>query len=156
FAALAAGRVDAQAVSRDALTVQEARSKSIAAFAKRKFYEPGEVDTSDLPRYAPQRKVSGAIRIWGSDMFGGGDMKKSLEDGFRKFHPDAHLAFNLKGPAMAFAGLLTESSDIGPSRRITWDQLLAFQRIFNHDPLVVNGMTGWGVNSPFVIVVHKE
>jgi hypothetical protein len=56
--------------------------------------------------------------------------------------------FDLRGPAMTFAGLLTEQADLGPSRRITWDALLAFQRLFNHNPLVISGMTGWAVSPP--------
>ncbi|MDD3180424.1 MAG: hypothetical protein PHQ04_08750 [Opitutaceae bacterium] len=145
----------AQSVSNDALTVQEARNKSADNFARTVYYSPSIFDLSDLPAYAPEQQVSGRIRIWGSDMFGGPQLKAELENGFRKFHPQATFEYNLKGPAWAFVGLISGAADIGPARRLPWDQLLAFQRLFNHDPLVVTGMTGWAVNSPFAIMVNK-
>ena len=153
---LAGTAAHAQSGSRDAAAVQDARNKSAAAFGKKKYYEPDAVKLDDLPRYALREKVSGTIRIWGSDLFGGPVLRDGLEEGFRKFHPDARFELNLKGPAMATVGLLTGEADIAPTRRLTWDALLAFQRIHNHDPLVIRAMTGWAVNSPFVIVVHKD
>jgi phosphate transport system substrate-binding protein len=151
-----AGAACAQSGSRDAAAVQDARNKSAAAFGKKKYYEPDAVKLDDLPRYEPREKVSGTIRIWGSDLFGGPVLRAGLEDGFRKFHPDARFEFNLKGPAIATAGMLTGQADIAPTRRFTWDALLAFQRIHNHDPLVIRAMTGWAVDSPFVIAVNKD
>jgi phosphate transport system substrate-binding protein len=142
--------------ARDSMAVQAARSKSIDQFANKKYYDPRHFDLSDLPSYVPEQKITGPIRIWGSDMFGGVELKRNLQAGFRKYHPDASFEFDLRGPALAFAGLLTEQADLGPSRRITWDALLAFQRLFNHDPLVISGMTGWAVNPPFAIMVNKN
>ncbi len=150
------GHVDGQSGSRDAAAVQDARSKSVASFGKKKYYAPEDVKLDDLPRYSPQTRVAGTIRIWGSDLFGGPVLREGIEEGFRKFQPDARFEFNLKGPAMATAGLITGQADVAPTRRLTWDALLAFQRIYNHDPLVIRAMTGWAVNSPFVIVVHKD
>jgi len=141
---------------RDAMAVQAARAKAIEDFSQRKFYDPTHFDLSDLPAYVPQGKLSGSIAIWGSDMFGGAKLKKALEDGFRKYHPGIKFTYNLRGPALAVSGLLTGQADIGPSRRLTWDALLAFQRLYDHDPLVISGMTGWGVNPPFAIMVNKD
>ncbi|PYX63859.1 MAG: phosphate ABC transporter substrate-binding protein, partial [Acidobacteria bacterium] len=146
----------AESGARDALTVQAARNKSVEQFGGKKYYDPRHFDLSDLPAYVPEQNVAGPIRIWGSDMFGGTELKSNLEAGFRKFHPEVSFEYDLRGPAMAFAGLLTERADLGPSRRITWDALLAFQRLFNHDPLTISGMTGWAVNPPFAIMVNKN
>ena len=146
----------AEAGARDSMAVQAARAKLIDEFAKKKYYDTRHFDLSDLPAYLPEQKITGPIRIWGSDMFGGAELKRNLQAGFRKYHPKASFELDLRGPAMAFAGLLTERADLGPSRRITWDALLAFQRLFNHDPLVVSGMTGWAVNPPFAIMVNKN
>jgi phosphate transport system substrate-binding protein len=38
---------------------------------------------------------------------------------------------------------------------MSWEGLLAFERIFNYDPLAITGMTGWAVNPPFAIVVNR-
>jgi phosphate transport system substrate-binding protein len=146
----------AEGGARDAMVVQAARNKSVQQLGARKYYDPRHVDLSDLPPYVPARKVAGPIRIWGSDMFGGPVLKRDLEAGFRKFHPEATFQYDLRGPALALAGLLTAGADLGPSRRITWDGLLAFQRLFNHDPLVISGMTGWAVNPPLAIMVNKS
>ena len=146
----------AEGDARDAMAVQAARNKSVQQFGARKYYDPRHFDLSDLPPYVPGRKVAGPIRIWGSDMFGGPVLKRDLEAGFRKFHPEAIFEYDLRGPALALAGLLTARADLGPSRRITWDGLLAFQRLFNHDPLAISGMTGWAVNPPLAIMVNKS
>ncbi len=141
---------------RDAMAVQAARKKSIEQFSQKKYYDAQHFDLADLPPYVPERKVAGRIRIWGSDMFGGAGLRRNLEAGFRKFHSSVSFEYDLRGPAMAVAGLLTQRADLGPSRRITWDALLAFQRLFNRDPLEVSGMTGWAVNPPFGIMVNKN
>jgi phosphate transport system substrate-binding protein len=146
----------AEAGVRDAMAVQAARQKSIEQFGQKKYYDAQHFDLADLPPYVPERKVAGRIRIWGSDLFGGAGLRRNLEAGFRQFHPDVSFEYNLRGPAMAVAGLLTQQADLGPSRRITWDALLAFQRLFNRDPVEVSGMTGWAVNPPFAIMVNKN
>jgi len=144
-----------QPVVRDALTVQKARNAFVAVQQAKHYYTPGQFKLDDLPAYVPETKVDGTIRIWASDMWGGPGFQKKLEDAFRKFHPNAHFEFTGISPSGAFAGLLTGQGDVAIARRMTWVDVLSFERRFNRDPIVVAGMTGWWVNPPFVIAVHK-
>lgn len=141
---------------RDALAVQKARNAFVAKKKERRFYEPGKFDLSNLPAYAPQQRVSGTIRVWAADVWGNPGFQQKLEAGFRTFHPDARIEFVSISPGGAYAGLLTGQADIAVARRMTWVDTLSFQRKFDRDPVVVAGMTGWSVNPPFVIAVHKD
>jgi phosphate transport system substrate-binding protein len=139
----------------DPFAVQDARAKLIEKFANTTYYPADTFNLSDLPPYVPDQKVSGKLRIWGSDMFGGAGLKADIEGGFRKFQPDVTFEHNLKTPSLALVGLLSGDADIGPTRRWSWEDLLAYERIYNRDPLVIEGMTGWAVNPPFAIMVNK-
>lgn len=141
---------------RDALELQKARNAVVQNFAKKKYYDPAQLDLADLPAYAPETQVTGVIRVWGSDMFGGVDFKRDFEQGFLKYHPGVKLEYNLGGPSLAVGGLTTGACDIGIARRVSWELLLAFQRIHNHDPLEITGATGWAVNPAFVVAVHRS
>jgi phosphate transport system substrate-binding protein len=143
-------------VVRDALAVQKARNAAVALKKTKRYYEPGRFDLADLPAYVPQTKVAGPIRIWAADKWGNPGFQEALAAAFRRFHPEARLEFTGISPGGAFAGLLTGLSDIAVARRMAWADLLSFQRRFDRDPLVIAGMTGWEVNPPYVIAVHKD
>jgi phosphate transport system substrate-binding protein len=128
----------------------------VAEQQARHFYIPGQFDLRDLPAYRPETKVTGAIRIWASDLWGNPGFQQRLEAAFRKFHPNARFVYTSISPSGAFAGLLTGQGDVAIARRMTWVDLLSFQRRFDRDPLEIAGMTGWSVNPPFVIAVHKD
>ncbi|MEA3003131.1 MAG: phosphate transport system substrate-binding protein [Sphingomonadales bacterium] len=143
-------------VVRDALAVQRARNAFVAAQMAKHYYEPGRFNLDDLPAYVPETEISGTIRIWASDMWGNQGFQQRLEAAFRRFHPHAHFEYTGISPSGAFAGLLTGLADVAIARRMIWVDLLSFQRRFDRDPIVVAGMTGWAVNPPFVINVHKD
>src|SRR5258708_20305718 len=65
---------------------------------------------AELAPYAPQSKVQGDIRIWGSPE--DTSLVNFWEAGFRKFHPGAHVVASLNGPESAMAGLYTHLADI--------------------------------------------
>lgn len=155
-ALLAQGAVAQAPVVRDALSVQKARNAFLAEQSVKRYYTPGQFKLDDLPAYVPETKVSGTIRVWASDMWGNPGFQQRLEAAFRKFHPDAHFVYTGISPSGAFAGLLTGDGDVAIARRMTWVDTLSFQRRFNRDPVVVAGMTGWFVNPPFAIAVHKS
>lgn len=141
---------------RDAFELQKARDEVVQAFTRKKFYDPSVFNLDDLPAYVPEVRVAGMIRIWGSDMFGGKDFKAAFEHGFQRHHPGVTFAYNLGGPSLAVGGLTIGECDVGIARRVSWELLLAYQRIHNCDPLEITGMTGWGVNPAFVIAVHRS
>ena len=152
YVTVAEGKQDSP---RNALDLQKARNETVQAFTQKKFYDPAELKLDDLPVYSPDEHVSGVIRIWGSDMFGGKDFKEGFERGFQRHHPGVSFGYNLGGPSLAVSGLTVGACDVGVARRVSWELLLAFQRLHNYDPLEVTGMTGWGVNPAFVVAVHR-
>ncbi|MBS0514471.1 MAG: phosphate ABC transporter substrate-binding protein [Proteobacteria bacterium] len=156
FALLAPAARAEEDVVREALTVQKARNAAVAASKAKHYYTPGRFDLHDLPAYVPQVKVNGTIRIWTSDMWGGPGFQDKLAAAFRRHQPGAKVDYVSASPGGAFAGLLTGLADVAIARRMTWVDLLSFLRKFNRDPVVIAGMTGWWVNPPFVIAVHKD
>src|SRR5712691_9622911 len=56
---------------RDALRVQEARNKRVAERGKKAWYTK-QWDLSGLPKYLPQQKVTGVLRIWGNNYLADG------------------------------------------------------------------------------------
>lgn len=153
---LHAQTADPRAVVRDALIVQKARNAEVAAAAAKHYYTPGRFDLSELPSYSPKVRIKGPIRLWGADMWGGPGFEQRLEAAFRRFQPEARFQYLSTSPGGAYAGLLTGDADVAIGRRMTWVDLLSFQRRFNRDPLVMAGMTGWHVDPPFVIAVNKD
>src|SRR5258706_9129828 len=67
-----------------------------------------------LSPYKPEEKVSGVIRIFGSDLAG---MVKLWEEGFRKQQPEIRFEDKFPSSDAATAGLLSGVADIGTSGR---------------------------------------
>ena len=145
---------------RDSDTVQKARNALVKGKGGKSFYAADHFNLEDIPVYVPQGTVSGTLRFWGSNYFTDGNLGKYWADGFRKYHPDVVLNYHLTTAAAAIPALITETADLAPNRKITWKELLGFQRTFNHDPLevtVVHGsynVPGW--SNALVIVVNKH
>jgi phosphate transport system substrate-binding protein len=144
--------------SRDALDVQRARARTVKNRANRVYAHQWNLDS--LPRYVPEQSVSGTIRMWGLNYIGDSNLTKYWEDGFRKYQPDIKFAYNLPTALIAIPALCLGAADLGPSRPITFDELLLFQRVFNYDPLEIVMVTGsfdvpgWAP-SP-AIAVHRD
>ena len=144
--------------SRDALEVQRAREEHVKSRAKKVYYShPWNLD--DLPQYRPQQRASGTIREWGDNYFGDSNLNRYWEEGFHKYYPDANFEYHLPTALTAVPALCTGVADLAPSRKITFDELLAFQRTFNYDPLEIVAATGSfdvpGWSPAFVIFVNK-
>ena len=149
----------ARAQSRAALDVQKARENYVKTTGVKRSYTR-EWDLSGLPSYKPEGAVAGKIRIWGLNYLGDGYLAKYWEEGFRKYHPEVEFEYNLPTALIAVPGLVTGLADLGASRPITFDELLLFQRVFNHDPLEIMMVTGSydtpGWSNAAAIVVHKD
>jgi phosphate transport system substrate-binding protein len=63
-----------------------------------------------LPEYQPAQKLSGTIRVSGSDQMAG--LLKRWERGFRKYQPDLHFEEWLKGSGSGMYGLEMRTADI--------------------------------------------
>ena len=139
-----------------ALAVQQARNAFLAAQRTRHYYTPGRFHLRDLPAYVPEKRVSGTVRVWAADMWGNSGFQQRLAADFHRLQPGARLQFVSISPGGAFAGLLTGLADVAVGRRLTWVDLLSYQRKFDRDPLIIAGMTGWFVDPPFAIAVNEN
>ena len=68
-------------------------------------------DSSALPDYRPEKKVSGVIRSWGNPHMGG--LLKNWQAGFKKFHPEIAFDDFLKGSASATYGFAENVAELG-------------------------------------------
>ena len=142
------------------LAMQKARADGLVTKGKKSYYPADQWDLSDLPAYAPQEKISGAIRLWGSNYIVDGFLGEYWEAAFRKFHPSATFDYQMKTTRAAVPALALGVGDIGMGRKITTEELQLFQRYKDHDPIEITiatgsyNVTGW--NPAFGIVVNKD
>src|SRR3989442_9981343 len=94
------------------LDLQHARAQFVEAKGKKVFYTK-RWDLSDLPSYGPKQKVSGTIRMWGSNYIVDGNVGKYWEDGFRKFHPGVKFDYHMKTTVAAVPSLVFGVGDVG-------------------------------------------
>jgi len=149
----------ATAQERGGLDVQRGRDERIGARGAKTYYTQ-RWDLSDLPAYRPEQRVSGTIRVWGSGYFAQGRLGKYWEEGFRQHQPDLEFEYHFQAPALAIPALCVGISDLAPSRHITFDETLMFQRVFSRDPVEISMVTGSlnvpGWNYALGIFVHKD
>jgi phosphate transport system substrate-binding protein len=142
------------------LEMQKARAENLVTKGKKPYYPADQWDLSDLPAYSPKERVTGTLRISGSNYVTDGNLGDYWEKAFRKFHPDAKIEYNMLTTRTAGPSLVFGAADIGISRKLKLDELQLYQRWANRDPLeivVATGsynVTGW--NPAFGIVVHKD
>ena len=150
---------DGTAVS-TGLAMQEARAEGLKAKGKKTFYPANQWDLSDLPAYAPKEKVSGTIRLWGSNYIVDGHVGEYWEKAFRKYHPDVKFEYNMLTTRAAAPSLVFGVADLGMGRKITTEELQLYQRYKNRDPLEITIATGSynvsGWQPGFGIVVSKD
>jgi len=141
MAAALRGQSEDTGANHDAFAVQRARTEHVTSRGKTVFYA-NKWDLSGLPSYVPRQKVSGSIRMWGLNYLSDGLLAKYWEDGFRSYQPGVTFDLHLYTALTAFCGLNTGLADLAPSRKITFDDLEGFERMFNHDPLEITMVTG--------------
>lgn len=126
----------------DPLQMQKARAKSVTSKGHKVWYTK-EFDLSELPTYEPKQRVSGTIRQWGNNYLADSPLMGWWQEAFKKHHPDVEFKDNLTTSAVAFAGLITSSADIGQmGRAALWDELQGYQRQFAAIPLEVTIASG--------------
>jgi len=150
----------ADAADEDSVAVQAAREKWVKNKGYKVYYTK-KFDLSDLPHYKPEQKVSGTIRMWGSNYFTDSPLADYWTQEFQKYQPDVKFDLHLKTTLHAIPGLIFGMSDIGPmGRQITWDELLSYQRERNHLPIGIVAVTGSydvsGWNPPIGVYLHKD
>ena len=147
------------AQDRDALDVQKARNAHVAGRRDLVDYPPNTFDLSDLPSYKPQQQVSGVIRMTGSNYIADSHVGENWLAAFKKFQPGITFEFNLKTPSAAVYALFLNAGDVDPSRKMTFEDLLAYERTMNADPVEIEYATGSydvpGWSPAFGIFVNK-
>ena len=115
-------------------------------------------DLESLPRYHPDRRVSGTIRVFGSDLAG---QIQAWEKGFAKFHPGIRFANRFPSSDGAVGGMIAKVADLGPSgRELVLTEYLMFNETFGYDPEQIAVATGAfdrkGRSWAAVVYVHRD
>ena len=145
--------------STEGLDMQAARAKMMSKRGATVAYTK-KFDLSGLPTYEPKHKVSGTIRMWGSNYITDGFLGGYWEAAFRKYHPDARFDFNMKTTLAAVPSLVFGVSDLGIGRKITFAEQELFERYQDHAPIEIEIATGSydvpGWQPGYGVVVHKD
>ncbi len=142
------------------LAMQKARADGLVTKGKKAYYPADKWDLSDLPAYEPKEKVTGTIRLWGSNYIVDGNVGEYWEKAFQKFHPGVKIEYHMLTTRAAVPSLVFGVSDLGMGRKITTEEMQLFQRYKNHDPVEITiatgsyNVTGW--QPSFGIVVAKD
>lgn len=128
--------------------------------SKNSYYSPLRWDLDSLPEYQPSERVSGLIRMWGSNYVGQSNLAKYWEEGFRKYHPSIKFEYHLLNALVAIPALSMGVADLAPGRHATWAELLLFQRVFGYPPVEISMATGSfnveGFSPAMGIFVNKD
>ena len=160
-AALSVGTALAQEgkESTEGLDMQAARAKMMSARGAKIAYTK-KFDLSGLPRYQPKQKVSGTIRIWGSNYITDGFLGGYWEDAFKRYHPSVKFDWKMKTTLAAVPSLVFGVADLGIGRKITFAEQELFERYKDRAPIEIELATGSydvpGWQPGYGIVVHKD
>ena len=149
----------AAAQIRDPLEVQKGRDVKLKKRGSVAYYSE-RWDLSELPAYEPQRRVTGNIKLRGSNYFTDSPLERTWEEGFRKFHPGVTFDTDLRTTLAAIPSLTFNFADLAPSRHITSDETLLFQRYRSYLPTEITVVTG-SLNVPgwsyaIAVYVNKD
>jgi phosphate transport system substrate-binding protein len=157
--ALVASAVIAAKESTEGLDMQAARAKMMTARGKKVSYT-NKFDLGALPHYQPRQKVSGVLRIRGSNYITDGPLGSYWEAAFRKHHPGARIDYQMKTTLGAVPSLTFGDGDVGIGRKITFAEQEMFERYKDRPPVEVELATGSydvpGWQPGYGIVVHKD
>jgi len=159
LAVLALASSGALSQEREGLEVQRGRDEKLKKRGAQEYYTK-RWDLSDLPEYKPERILGGVIRQIGSNYFEDGNLNQLWEKGFLKYHPGIKFQKELKTALAAIPALSFGMADLAPSRHITNDEALFFQRYKSRHPVEISAVTG-SLNVPgwsyaIAILVHKD
>ena len=145
--------------STEGLDMQAARAKMMSARGGKVAYTK-KWDLSGLPKYQPKQKVSGTIRMWGSNYITDGFLGGYWEAAFKKYHPDVKFDFHMKTTLAAVPSLIFGVSDLGIGRKITFPEQELFERYTDRSPIEIEIATGSydvpGWQPGYGVVVQKD
>jgi phosphate transport system substrate-binding protein len=117
-------------------------------------------DKSGMPKYEPRKKLSGTLRIWGSNYLKDGPLGGYWEEAFKKFHPDVKFEWNLPTAGIAIPAVAAKVADLGIGRPATLMDHLTFEQVFRYRITELNVATGsydvYGWSAAYIILVNKD
>lgn len=117
-------------------------------------------DLSDLPAYQPRHKLSGTLRIWGSNYLKDGPLGGYWEEEFRRFHPDVTIEYTLPTAGIAIPAMAAKVADLGVGRPATLMDMLTFEQVYRYSPTEIKAATGsydvYGWSPAFIILVNEN
>lgn len=145
--------------ARKAIELQVLRAKMIYESGQKAHYTK-KFDLSGLPHYQPGPPLNGWLRLHGNNYLSDGKLGEFWQQAFAKHQPGIRLAFYLPTSAIAFSSLFHREADLVMGHRPGFYDLLAYQRVMNHDPLEITGVTGSydvsGWENSVAIAVHES
>lgn len=101
---------------------------------------------ASFPPYVPEQPVSGVLRIWGHGKMTLPWMRHLVtlwEDGFRKFHPQITIRYEMHGTSSGLPALFTGIGDIAIlGEEILPEATAAFERAMGYPPLGIEICNG--------------
>jgi phosphate transport system substrate-binding protein len=117
-------------------------------------------DLSGLPKYVPEGKVAGTLRIAGNNYIGDSPLAGWWRDAFNKYQPDVKIELNLTTAAIAVPALYFDLADIGINHEPSFYDYLAHLRLKGYEPMGVEVFTGSydivGWQNQLVIIVNEK
>src|ERR1700730_13390401 len=108
--------------STEGLAMQAAAAQMMKVRGAKVAYTK-KFDLSGLPAYQPTRKVTGTIRLWGSNYIVDGSLGRYWEEAFKRYHPGVKFDYHMKTTLAAVPSLVFGVADIGIGRKITFSEL---------------------------------
>ena len=129
----------------------------VAAIALAGAAAPAQ-DLATLPRYKVEHRVSGTVRVFGSNLAG---QILDWERGFAKFQPGVRFVNQFPSSDGAVGGMISRVADLGSSgRELVLTEYLMFNETFGYDPEQIAVATGAfdraGRSWAPVIYVHRD
>lgn len=143
-----------------ALRTQQAHNETVRSRAERVEYSMDDFDISDLPHYVPETYPEGYMRIYGNNYIQTGILMDLWNDGFKEYHPNVSIAWELPSASMGYAGLYLDTFDLYLSQRRTPQDAIAYQKIVGEDLWGVEcysgsyKLGGWG--NTLVVEVNEK
>jgi len=153
------GQVASPEDSRKSLQAQAERAGVIAERGRQAHYTR-QFDLSALPKYVPQRQLTGWLRIHGNNYLADGMLGEYWKRAFARYQPGINISYYLPTSAVAFAALYYNQADLVMGHKPGFYDLLAYQRVMGFDPLEVTAVTGSfdvaGWENSTVILVNQD
>ena len=141
------------------LKAQEDRARIIYERGRLPHYTQ-TFDLSGLEHYVPGHKLTGWLRIHGSNYLSDGALGEYWQKAFAKFQPGIRISYYLPTSAVAFAALYYAEVDLAIGHRPSFYDLLAYQRVLGSSPVEITAFTGSydvaGWENSTVILVNGE